>query len=144
MTEFPNLTQLARILREEGIPASAAAQAFGAVRRNPDDATDAPKSAYGPRRMKLAHFTGAGWTPGVRRGSLALLDKRAKSTVIVWGVVETDEGLKNAKTNRKLMIGSVLKTAAGYKIPTQAVYEAFGHLLNKKERHDLLASLHGR
>lgn len=216
MTEFPNVQQLARILREEGISPSAAEQAFGSKKmkknnggvgktvrhgylkiggmeaaeyKGPEkklagkihisapgisayktvsefqhiaqkigvetedlvaafghmfelekpEKSDA-KLTYGPKRMKLGHVGPRGVSLGTKRGSLILLD--SQSGQIVWGVMEEAKTIRNMATNREVSVASVFTKAKSLKIPAQAVYDAFGHMLSAEERRKLVASFH--
>lgn len=155
MVEFPSLTQLPRILREEGISTSVAEQAFGRERlkANSGDAAGSYTSVSRrtritvggkrTRRMKLGHVgTRGAFTAGTRRGSLLLLD--AKSGKIVWGAIEEIPGvITSYLTNRAMSVDSVLAKTKTLKIPPQAVYDAFGHLMTAAKRRTLLASFHG-
>jgi hypothetical protein len=142
MVEFPSTSQLPRILREEGIAASAAEQAFG---RGKLKANGDPESrpTYGPRRMKLAHLGAHGIVLGTKRGSLILVDTRV-GLKPVWGVIEDPpKTLRNMLTNRAVSLDSVFDKAKALKIPPQAVYDAFGHLMNATEKKILIATFHG-
>jgi hypothetical protein len=218
MVEFPSVTQLPRILREEGIAASAAEQAFGRGRlrangadvvrqgylkigdteaseyagpekalagkihikapgidvyKSPaefarlaekigistdsvfqafrhliqsaklSEATDEGKLTFQLRRMKLGHIGPQGATLGTRRGSLLLIDTRGGRKV-VWGAVEDPpKTIRGFTTNRVLSLDSVFAKAKSLKIPPQAVYDAFGHLMNAEDRKALIATFHG-
>src|SRR5689334_9219925 len=100
MVEFPSVSQLPRILREEGIAASAAEKAFGRGRgKLKANGEPEGKPTYGPRRMKLGHVGPHGIVLGTKRGSLVLVDTRAGKPV--WGVIEDPPGtLRNMMTNR--------------------------------------------
>lgn len=218
MIEFPSLSQLPRILREEGIATSAAEQAFGkgkglrangsAVVRHgylkigdteaseyagaekrlagkihitgpgidtykspaefarlaeklgieTDDvfqafrhliqsaklseATDEGALTFGLRRMKLGHVGPRGIALGTKAGSLVLFDSRSGTPV--WGAVEgPPETIRNMLTNRTLSLDSVFAKAKALKIPPQAVYDAFGHLMSMADKKALLATFHG-
>lgn len=218
MVEFPSLAQLARILREEGIPASAGEKAFGkTIKRNGErvvrqgylsigdteaaeyagpekklagkihitaPGTDVYKTAhefsrlaeklgiesedvlkafghlirhgrlseeteptkalvYGMRRTKLGHIGPRGFAAGTSRGSLVLLD--TKTGTPLWGAVEEPPNtIRNAMTNRAMSLDGVFSKAKALKIPPQAVYDAFGHLMTAADRKALIASFHGR
>jgi hypothetical protein len=218
MVEFPSLKQLPRILREEGIPSSAADRAFGhdRLRANGDEVvrhgylrvgdTEASEYAgpekklagkihvsspdvdtykspqefarlaekigissesvlaafghllhgarlseagqtkeitYGGRSTKLGHVTRKGTlAAGTRKGSLVLIEK--KTARPVWGVIEEPLGtLRNMSTNRTVSLDGVFAKAKTLKIPPQAVYDAFGHLMNAEDRKRLIATFHG-
>lgn len=218
MVEFPSLTQLPRILREEGIAPSAAEQAFGKgermranggaivrhgylrigdteaveyagpekrlagkihitgpgtdVYKTPSEfarlaeklgvdtdsvfqafrhliqsaklseATDDGALTYGLRRMKLGHIGPRGIALGTRAGSLVLFDSRSGTPV--WGAIEEPpKTIRNITTNRVLTLDSVFAKAKALKIPPQAVYDAFGHLMTAADRKALIATFHG-
>jgi len=220
MTEFPSLSQLPRILREEGISASAGEQAFGraGVKRNsgaapiiekgylkigsteaaeyagPEDKLagkihisgpnidvfktvaefqkiaqklgidardvllafghmvrksklggeigDAAPLTYGLKHVKIGHVGTRGLARGTKKGSLVLLDARDPSKAI-WGVIEeTPKVIRNIATNRVISLDGVFTKAKSLKIPAQAVYDAFGHLMTAADKKALLAGFH--
>jgi len=218
MTEFPSLSQLTRILREEGIPSSAGEQAFGKsrvksngggdvvevgylkignteateyagpeaklagkihisgpnvdvfktypefqkiaeklgidtsdvlsafghmIRKSKLGAEIAPKAAvYGSKYIKIGHVGTRGLARGTKKGSLVLLDSRDPSKAI-WGVIEEIPGtIRNIATNRVVSLAGVFEKAKSLKIPAQAVYDAFGHLMSAKDKKELLAGFH--
>jgi hypothetical protein len=62
----------------------------------------------------------------------------------VWGAVEDPpKTIRNVSTNRVLSLDSVFAKAKSLKIPPQAVYDAFGHLMNTEDRKTLIATFHG-
>lgn len=217
MVEFPSVAQLPRILREEGIPTSAAEQAFGRGRLKSNGNvvrqgymkigdTEASEYAgpekrlagkihisgpnvdtykspaefarlaeklgidtesvlaafghmihsarlsesgptgeitYGGRNTKLGHISAQGtFVPGTRKGSLVLVE--TKTGKPVWGVIEETPGtIRNLVTNRVVSLDGIFTKAKSLKIPPQAVYDAFGHLMNAEDRKALIATFHG-
>jgi len=221
MTEFPSLTQLSRILREEGIAASAGEQAFGRGRLKANGGEDIVREGYmkigdteaeeyagpepklvgkihvsGPgievfktypefqklaekfgiktedvllafghlirkaklggetgavaarlytqKHIKIGHLAhgGAKIARGTKKGSLVLIDSRDPSKA-VWGVIEDPpKTIRNVHTNRVMSLEGVFTKAKALKIPPQAVYDAFGHLLTAAAKKELLKSFH--
>lgn len=218
MVEFPSVSQLGRILREEGIPSSAAEQAFGSARLRANssevvrhgylrvgdteaseyagpekklagkihvsgpnvDAYKTPQEfarlaerfgisseavlaafghmihgaklseagpvreiTYGGRNTRLGHVTAKGTlAAGTKRGSLVLVEK--KTSKPLWGVIEEPPGtLRNMTTNRAVSLDGVFTKAKALKIPPQAIYDAFGHLMSAADRKALIATFHG-
>jgi hypothetical protein len=93
--------------------------------------------------MKLGHISSTGsFVAGTRKGSLVLLD--AKTGAIIWGAIEERPGsITNYATNRSMTIESVLNKAKSLRIPPQAVYDAFRHLMDAGQRKTLVATFHG-
>jgi hypothetical protein len=219
MIEFPSVSQLTRILREEGIATSAAEQAFGSKRMQanggeivtrtgylragdteaseyagpekklvgkihisgPDidtykspqefarlaerlgisseavlaafghiihgaklsEASPSREITYGGRNTRLGYVTQKGTiAAGTGRGSLVLVEK--KTSRPIWGVIEEPPGtLRNMATNRTVSLDGVFARAKVLKIPPQAVYDAFGHMMNAADRKALIATFHG-
>lgn len=219
MVEFPSVKQLGRLLREEGIPSSAAEQAFGSGRMRANggdevvregylrigdteaseyagpekklagkihvsgpnvDAFKTPQEfarlaekigisseavlaafghliqrakiseagparaiTYGGRNTRLGHVTAKGTlAAGTAKGSLVLIEKKTNSPV--WGVIEEPPGtLRNLTTNRTISLDGVFTKAKALKIPPQAVYDAFGHMMSAADRKALVATFHG-
>lgn len=142
--EFPSVTQLPRILREEGIPTSAAEQAFGSGRLKANGKELGPKYGTG-RRVKIGHFNFNGTiSPGTRKGSLVLMiEQKGKAPAVVWGVVEEPPGvIRNIISNRETTLKSVITKAASLGMPMQSIHDAFRHLMSKTMQNQMVASFH--
>jgi hypothetical protein len=136
--------EFARLAEKLGIDTDSVFQAFRHLIQSAklSEATDEGALTYGLRRMKLGHLGPRGITLGTKAGSLVLFDSRAGTPV--WGAVEEPpKTIRNISTNRVLSLDSVFAKAKSLKIPPQAVYDAFGHLMTIADKKALLATFHG-
>jgi hypothetical protein len=141
---YKSPAEFARIAEKLGVDTNDVLQAFRHLIQTAklSEATDEGKLTFALRRMKLAHIGPQGIAPGTKRGSLVLFDTRTGTPV--WGVIEEPPGtLRNMATNRSLTLDSVFTKAKELKIPAQAVYDAFGHLMSAVDKKMLLATFHG-
>lgn len=141
---YKSPAEFARLAEKLGVDTNDVLQAFRHLIKGAklSEATDEGALTFALRRMKLAHVGPQGIMPGTKRGSLVLFDTRSGSPV--WGVIEEPPNtLRNMATNRVLSLDGVFSKAKELKIPAQAVYDAFGHLMTAADKRTLLATFHG-
>lgn len=141
---YKSPAEFVRLAEKLGIDTDTVFQAFRHLIQSAklSEATDEGKLTFALRRMKLGHVGPHGVGLGTKRGSLLLIDTRGGRKV-TWGVIEDDGALRSMMTNRVLSLDSVFQKAKELKIPPQAVYDAFGHLMTAEDRKVLLATFHG-
>lgn len=136
--------EFSRLAEKLGIDTGAVLQAFRHLIQGAklSEATDEGALTFALRRMKLGHVGAKGIMPGTKAGSLVLYDSRNGTPV--WGVIEEPPGtLRNMSTNRALTLDGIFSKAKELKIPAQAVYDAFGHLMSAADKKLLVATFHG-
>jgi len=109
-----------------------------------------PGKAKKRKRYKLGHVVfrlaeGGGvmvGVPGVKKHSLVLIDATSGNK-IEWGAAVLSGQLKNVKTNREISLTSIFDQAAKLGIHANAVLTAFGDLIPRNERSELLARISG-
>lgn len=141
---FKTPAEFARLAEKLGIDTESVLAAFGHMIQGArlSEGGEARALTYGGRSTKLGHLGPQGFVAGTRKGSLVLIE--AKSGKAVWGVVEDPpKTIRNLATNRVMSLEGVFSKAKALKIPPQAVYDAFGHLMNAADRKALIASFHG-
>lgn len=168
MVEFPSAEQIRRILREEGIAASAADAAFGHMRgarrtSRKSKKNGGPKSlstalsAYGGRSTAIGHMGVVGGlampVAGLRRGSLLAFVKPTKHIIVNF---EANDG--DAKNEKPIRWGrewpggdspggraatwdDAYRKAQEFGIPEEAFLRAFGYMVSAKRRRQIAASL---
>lgn len=152
---FKTFTEFHRIAASLGIDPQLVTKAFGHVSKTAkmsEGESAGEPLVYGyvvpgkpptfrrVKRARLGHASRHGFSPGVKKGSLALLDTR--TPIPVWAVVEEEGAMRNASTNRVLSFSSVMDKAKKLGIPLTAVLQAFGHLIKRHERSELLSEIH--
>lgn len=141
---YKSPAEFARLAEKLGIDTGSVLVAFGHMIQGArlSEGGEARALTYGGRSTKLGHLGPQGFVAGTHKGSLVLIE--VKSGKAVWGVVEDPpKTIRNLATNRVMSLEGVFSKAKALKIPPQAVYDAFGHLMSAENRKALIATFHG-
>lgn len=141
---YKSPAEFARLAEKLGIDTGSVLVAFGHMIQGArlSEGGEARALTYGGRSTKLGHVSPHGFVAGTHKGSLVLIE--VKSGKAVWGVVEDPpKTIRNLATNRIMSLEGVFSKAKALKIPPQAVYDAFGHLMGAEDRKRLIATFHG-
>lgn len=141
---YKSPAEFARLAEKFGIDTESVLAAFGHMIHGArlSEGGEAKSLTYGGRSTKLGHVGPHGFVAGTRKGSLVLIE--TKTGKAVWGVIEEPpKTIRNVSTNRVMSLDGVFAKAKTLKIPPQAVYDAFGHLMTMADKKALLATFHG-
>lgn len=141
---YKSPTEFARLAEKLDVDTESVLAAFGHMIHGArlSEGGEAKSLTYGGRSTKLGHVGPQGFVAGTRKGSLVLIE--TKTGKPVWGVIEEPpKTIRNISTNRVMSLEGVFTKAKTLKIPPQAVYDAFGHLMTMADKKALLATFHG-
>lgn len=144
MVEFPSPSQLRRILREEGIAASAADAAFGHMRGSGQRRTSRkPKKNGGPKSTVISAREGllqllvtdeSGQSRRIQFAAYSGKDERLRGTVLA---TEMDRGHRESIIRQQ----DIESTMEAFGVPSSTTKKVFRHLLTGRVQAPLATAL---